>query len=716
MSRKNRFRTKDKITQKITRDGLVEVNAVTGEEICVSQRSQDINLREGNAPEQEAPVRDLRSPEPVRRRPPSPFKNEEPTPGVDQPDSIPENPADASFQGRLHFNEEGTVPTDKVAPQQGTPYYRKLAQNAVHPHDGQTASETGGIGAKDTPAAHQAARSVESSGGAQKPSKLQFALDEQAPPVKKLVKAQIKSEKTADKLEKARHKLPSRKKIGQERVFNEKKNTQGYKIRFETEGKPQRANLKDTLPLRPVRAVGNLSAGYAHSKLFQAEQENVGTQAAHKGELLAEGGLRTAYRLHKTAPYRRVAKLERLSAKHNARVAYQKLLHENPRLRTNLLSRFIQKQKIKRQYAKAVRESGQVAQMMMEKVGVAGGKLLKIAAGFVRRHPMVVGAIALLLLVVFSFSALFTSSINMAAGGLSSILMSSYTAGDADIDNAELLYREWETDLEMRIQKTETDHPGYDEYRYNIGNIGHNPFELMAYLSAKYQDFTLAAVQAELQRIFNEQYTLEFVTETEIRYRTVTHTDPETGEEYEVEESYEWHILNVRLTSKPFTDVVMPGLPDDELEMYDLYMQTKGNRQYMASPFDFDWIPYVTCYYGWRVHPITGEKDNHKGIDIGVPVGTDILAGHDGKVVQAAFDANGYGYYIVIEGKDGLVSKYAHCDSLLAGVGQTVKKGDIIAKSGNTGRSTGPHLHMEVLKNGYYLNPLFFAESPDADT
>lgn len=157
----------------------------------------------------------------------------------------------------------------------------------------------------------------------------------------------------------------------------------------------------------------------------------------------------------------------------------------------------------------------------------------------------------------------------------------------------------------------------------------------------------------------------------------------------------------------------MPELDAEEREMYNLYMQTKGNRQYIASPFDFDWIPLVTSYYGWRVHPVSGEKNYHKGIDIAVPTGTDILSGHDGTVTQAAFDADGYGWYIVVEGKDGLVSKYAHCDTLLAGIGQQVKKGEPIAKSGNTGTSTGPHLHLEVLKYGSYLNPLFFAESPD---
>lgn len=804
MSRKNRFKAKDKIIHKMTRDGLVEVNASTGEKNRISQRGQDFNLQNGKALQQEASVHEPGRPDTARFRTSSPFKNTEPSkhvelvPGAEHPagkvspsdtpphivrgipddrapdrteesglhpktqahsgnpfgirydlpignsrssqtiqsgksngkpqdiyqtDTPSENTVDASLHGRLHFDRKQTATVETPEPQQGTAYYQRFNQNAARPPEGQPAPQAGGSDVKnilpsipspqEVPVSRQTAPSGKISSGAPKPGRLQFTPEEQATPNKKLAKAQQEAAKTADRLEKARSRLPTRKKVGKERTFDEKKNKHGHKIRFEAEAKSQQSHLKDALPLRPAKAGANLSIGYAHNKLFQVEQENVGTEAAHKGELLAESGLRTAYRLHKTAPYRRVAKLERLSAKHSARLAYQKLLNENPRLKSNLLSRFIQKQKIKRQYAKAARESIRSAELMKQ-AGAVGGKLLKLTAGFVRSHPMLIGGIALLLLMVFSFSTLLTSCTNMAMGGFSSVLMSGYTAEDKDIDDAELAYTEWETELQMRIRNAQAEHPGYDEYRYNIGGIGHNPFELTAYLSAKYQDFTFAAVKAELQRIFSQQYRIEFVAQTETRYRTETYTDPETGESYTVEVPYEWYILNVNLTSKAFADVLTPDLSADEQEMYGLYMQTKGNREYIASPFDFDWIPYVTCYYGWRIHPVTGEKDYHKGIDIGIPVGTDILAGHDGKVIQAAFDAGGYGYYIAIEGKDGLVSKYAHCDRLLASVGQQVKKGDVIAKSGNTGRSTGPHLHLEVLKNGRYLNPLFFAESPDS--
>lgn len=739
MSRKKKYQAKDKIFHKMTRDGLVEVNAATGQEIRVSKRDADFRLRPGNVPERAQIPRtsdvahNRRCAIPMQGTPDSGIKPADnssvpplPTAHVIRDSSkgetprraeelfSPESPVpNAAASGLVHTlrsrhgrlgksikggkigHRENTEPanstdtnssdssdtpkTSVAGNQKKTAYYQKFYQKSHSPDEHETSSQ-------DKTAL---------------PSRLQFTGEEQAPPGKKLINARQKAEQTADRLEKARQKLPK------------KKNRRTGKLGFEPEMKSSREHLQGPRLLHPVRAGTDFVLGTVHGKLRQAEQENVGTEAAHKGALLTERGIRSAYRFHKTAPYRRLARLERLSSKHNAELAYQTLLRENPNLRSNPLSRFLQKQKIKRQYAKAARESMRLADRIRN-IGAAGGKALRAVAGFVRSHPMAVSFIALLLLLMFSFSALFTSCTNMALGGLSSIVLSSYTADDQDIDDAELAYTEWETDLQLQINRAEDDHPGFDEYRYQVDDISHNPFELMAYLSAAYQDFQFSTVQSELRRIFDAQYTLEFIEETEIRYRTETYTDPVTGEESEEEVPYEWYILNINLTSRSFTEVITPELDAEEREMYNLYMQTKGNRQYTASPFDFDWIPLVTSYYGWRVHPVTGEKNYHKGIDIAVPIGTDILSGQDGTVTQASFDAGGYGWYIVVEGKDGLVSKYAHCDTLLAEVGQKVKKGDLIAKSGNTGTSTGPHLHLEVLKNGNYLNPLFFAESPDS--
>jgi hypothetical protein len=154
----------------------------------------------------------------------------------------------------------------------------------------------------------------------------------------------------------------------------------------------------------------------------------------------------------------------------------------------------------------------------------------------------------------------------------------------------------------------------------------------------------------------------------------------------------------------------------DQREHFEVLMMSKGARQYVGNPFDRNWLPYVTSYYGYRVHPISGVKDYHKAVDIALPQGTQIRAGFDGTVTTATFDSS-YGNYVVIQmtQDDGTVieAKYAHCATLSVSSGRAVMKGDVIATVGSTGDSTGPHLHIETLIDGAYMNPIFFVETGD---
>jgi murein DD-endopeptidase MepM/ murein hydrolase activator NlpD len=159
------------------------------------------------------------------------------------------------------------------------------------------------------------------------------------------------------------------------------------------------------------------------------------------------------------------------------------------------------------------------------------------------------------------------------------------------------------------------------------------------------------------------------------------------------------------------SDIIYPLMTDEQRQHFDMLMLSQGGRQYVGNPFDENWLAYITSHYGWRVHPISGEKDYHKGIDVGLSAGTEILAGFDGTVVEVGFDADGFGNYVVIENADGLQAKYAHCNSVSVTSGQAVTVGEVIATVGSTGNSTGPHLHFEVVKNGQYLNPLFFSDN-----
>ena len=558
-------------------------------------------------------------------------------------------------------------------------------------------------------------------------SKLKFSRQE-----RKIGQLEQKSDKYGKKSDKAREKLPSKKVRKKERIFDEKTGKTKSKLTFEKEVIPigeakWNVRKKKSVPLKAAGAVKTAGVNKLHSKVYAVENENVGTQAAHRAELVGESAYRggkklthSAYRFVRNSPYRKVSKLEVKSIKTDMKLSYQKALRDNPKLASNPVSRFFQKRSIKKDYAVALRNAKKSGKTTKKAVGIVQ-KTGQVVTGIVRKNPILLVKVGILMLIIFAIMALFSMCSTLFSGGTAFIGATSYAAEDVDIESAELYYTEWETDLQIEIANAESTHSGYDEYRYNIGDIGHDPFELMGFLTAVYEDFTYSVVESILRGIFAEQYQLEFVPEVEIRTRTETrtdtYTDPETGETttdtYDVEVEYEWHILNVNLTTKSFSNIIYPRMNGDQTEHFNILMQSKGNRQYVGNPFDFNWLPYVTSYYGYRIHPISGEKNYHKGVDIGLPTGTEIHAGFDGTVITVGYDAGGYGNYVVIENEKGVQAKYAHCDSVSVSSGQTVKEGDVIATVGNTGNSTGPHLHLEVVKEGQYLNPIYFAVTGD---
>ena len=647
------------------------------------------------------------------------------------------------FSGRDSFRESRQQDSGRFQ-RQDADFSRRGGQalSGSGSSEASSASETGSTNAGETPGRrrmHQhgnkyqqrfqeAAKAEEpqekqpgaAEGEPKRPSKLEFTADELPPEAadKKLTQARRRAERVEKKLEDAEARLPSRKKLRMETASDPETGKAKKRLKFEQEVKSQRAHVKGSLPMRPVKAAANTAVGYAHKKIYQAEEENVGVKAAHRTELVGEAGARTLYHRHKTAPYRRVTKLQQKSARANAQFAYRQTLSDHPELKKNLLARMWQKQKLKRQYAKAAREAQKTGKRAKD-AAVTTEKIAASVVNTVKRHPVICGILILLLLVVFLITSLFSSFSNIGTGGLGSIAASTYLAEDQDINNAELIYTEWETDLQMEIDRVETDRPGYDEYRYNIGAIEHDPYILMGYLTSAYQNFTYEQIEGVLRQLFNEQYSLTFTEETEIRYRTETHIDPDTGEETEEEVPYEWHILNVKLTATPLANLVVQRMSAEQKEICEILLQTKGNRQYVKNVFGTNWLPYVTSYYGYRVHPISGEKNYHTGVDIGMAQGTEILAGHDGTVTLAG-NAGGYGLCVAIEGEaykgHTLTTKYGHCSQILVSVGQEVKAGDVIAKVGSTGNSTGPHLHLEVLVDGQYLNPLYFADTGDTSS
>lgn len=523
----------------------------------------------------------------------------------------------------------------------------------------------------------------------------------------KYEKVQKQTVKAERELEKEQNALPTRRRVRLTGQYDKQTGKAGQRLHFETEIIPE--NVKASLMKRTAETAGQTVTSAVslkmHQKIRENAQDNVGVEAVHKAESAAEHGIgrylrNQKHRLHEK-PYREMLRAEKRMSAASADMAYQKLIMDKPELQKNGFSRWLQKQKLRQKYAAAAREAAKGAQRTTN-VLTAIGQTVRALEQSVASRKTVVGIVAVGALVMSTFSALFSSCSAMLTGVQSAIVSTCYVAEDSEINASELAYTELETDLQIAVNNTEADYPGYDEYRYSIGEIGHSPYELMGYLSAAYDDFTYAQIEGELSRLFGLQYGLvrEEVTETR------TYTDEE-GQEYE----YEWHVLKTTLSVKPLSEIIAASLPSGEpTDRYGVYMQTCGNRQCYGNPFDSAWIPRVTSPYGYRIHPVSGEKDLHRGVDIGAAEGTPILAVQDGRVVSAG-DAGAYGLCVVIEGEDGYQSRYAHCSSFSVSAGQEVKRGDVIAAVGNTGTSTGAHLHLEVTHNGEYLNPYFYVDN-----
>ena len=419
-------------------------------------------------------------------------------------------------------------------------------------------------------------------------SRLQFTAEERASP--ELAPYIKKSEKRADKLDAAKEALPKKRILTKETVYDAARGRAVNKLHFEKVEKDP-PKLKPHPASRPAQEAGL----YLHGKIHEVEQENVGVEGGHKGEEVAERqaakAIRSARRRHKLKPYRAAAKAEKKSIAANAEFVYQKSLRDNPEMAQavkNPVSRLWQKQKIKREYARAARAAGQTAQGA---AGAAANAAKNSAAAakraakesqktdsFVARHwkgVLLVGGVGLMLLLIMGGLQSCTAMFGSAGTGLAA---TSYLSEDEDMLEAEAAYSDLEADLQHELDNYESLHPGYDEYLFDLDEIGHDPYVLTSILAALHEGvFTLDGVQGDLAMLFEKQYTLTQTIETETRYRTETRTDSE-GNEYEVEVPYTYYICNVKLVNNDLSHLPVSIMGEDELSMYAAYMQTLGNR------------------------------------------------------------------------------------------------------------------------------------------
>ena len=417
-----------------------------------------------------------------------------------------------------------------------------------------------------------------------KPTRLRFTEDDFSDA--KVQKAADHAEKAADKAEKAVDKLASKKSSAKLRQETSAGSSRKAKLRFE---KAEITEIERPSVAKHMASRASMAAvtAKAHQAVSQYEDDNVGVQSAQETAKAVET---TAYTVdhaaysHKLKAYDKAEKLVKKSDKANVDALYEKIKKDRPDVDSNFLSRWKQKQAIKKEYtaAKAGKDTASGAASTAKGTGKAakGAKsITEKLTEFCTTHSKALLLVLVGGLLFIVVSSMFTSCGAMFQGGMQTVLGTSFTAEDEDIIGADNDYKALEAALRNEINQIEQTHSGYDEYRYDLDEINHNPYELAAYLTVKFEDYTRSEVQGTLQRLFDQQYELTLTEEVEIRTRTVSSTDPETGETTTEEEEYEYYILHVKLRNKGLNSVIVgSGLSEDEMERYTVLLQTRGNR------------------------------------------------------------------------------------------------------------------------------------------
>ena len=368
--------------------------------------------------------------------------------------------------------------------------------------------------------------------------------------------------------------------------------TAASKLRMERRGEKldaAREKLAKRKPPKKPGAVKRLAHtaghgvhGFVHGKLYEVEHENVGTEGAHRSELAAESVYRFGRRKLRKAIREHPAKaVERAESKHIKATAdyyYRKTVEEHPEMQEGgAVSRYLQKQKIKRQYAKQAREAARQTAKTAEGTASVTGKVTEKVSAYIKEHPgrLLLLLAAFLLLVVLQ--SCMSSLVTVGNGVAGAIGASTYAAEDADLLGAEAAYCALEDELQHYLDTYTRTHD-YDEYHFDLDTIEHDPYVLLSIVCALHEgEWTLDEVRGTLQMLFDRQYILTEDVVVEVRYRTVTRTDSE-GNDYDVEVPYNYYICYVTLENFNLSHVPVYIMSEEQLGMYATYMATLGNR------------------------------------------------------------------------------------------------------------------------------------------
>ncbi len=399
--------------------------------------------------------------------------------------------------------------------------------------------------------------------------RLQFTDEELAAP--EVSKAAKKAAKRIEKLEQAEAKIP-------------------------TKNGAEKPRPKSKLQHAVRDAPGAVVRSAAHREIRKSEDDNVGVESAHKLEEAAEQTVRaveTAHRSHQLKPYRNADRAEARADSANLDALQKQAQQQNPELQSNPYSRWQQKRAIKKEYAAAKASGATVsASEVTAKAAKRAAEDTKKASEWIAEHKKgFLIALAILLVAVFLLNIASSCSV-LVEGGVTALGVSTYPSEDSDMLAAEAQYCAMEAELQSKLDNYEATHD-YDEYHFDLDEIGHDPYVLVSALTAlKGGAWTLSEVQGELQMLFDKQYILTETVETEIRYRPETRYD-EDGEPYTVQVPYEYTICTVTLENFDLSHVPVYVMSEDQLALYASYMATLGNRPDLFGDSD-----YVNRYYG----------------------------------------------------------------------------------------------------------------------
>ena len=378
------------------------------------------------------------------------------------------------------------------------------------------------------------------------------------------------------------------------------------KLKSDQEAKAKKnaaaSGKKGGKPKKPGNLAADALSAKAHQSVRNADQDNnSGVEAAHFTEGSAEGAARAGSRFQYGRKLRQYKKLERLEKKADKDAVdsiFAERMKSDPQAGSNLFSRWRQKQAIKKEYAAAKAGAAAAENTASGTAKAAQGtvSITEKAFQFVQSHSHIIIGIAAVGLLVLVIAGSVSSCSVLINGGGNVVLGTSYTAEDEDLKGVETDYTKLEDKLRKQIDRIETDHPGYDEYRYNLAEIGHNPYELASLLTVEFENYTRSQVQARLQSIFEAQYELKLVEKVEIRTRKETRVgyryNPITGTghtyTYQVTVQYEYKILNVTLLNRGVDYVARnSGLTDDQLQRYEVTLECRGNRDDLFAGIAF---------------------------------------------------------------------------------------------------------------------------------